>query len=92
MVVPQVRFFRASRAISSLTFSRDGRYLAVGERGHQPGAIVWDLNDGKVLAELKGHRFGISCLAFAPFSKSSAADQPPLLVRVYICIGRKEKS
>jgi hypothetical protein len=31
----QVRFFRASKGISCLGFSRDGRYLAVGERGKE---------------------------------------------------------
>jgi WD40 repeat protein len=41
---------------------------------------VWDLSDGRVVAELKGHKFGVSCLAFAP-SPPHAPDDPPLLVR-----------
>jgi WD40 repeat protein len=40
----QVRFFRASKAVSSLTFSPNGRFLAVGEMGHQ--VVVMSIDSG----------------------------------------------
>ena len=58
----QVRFFRASKTVSSCVFSHDGKYLAIGESGHKPAVIVWDLSTGAVMSELKGHKFGISSL------------------------------
>ncbi|GMI12991.1 hypothetical protein TrVE_jg4264 [Triparma verrucosa] len=64
----QVRFFRASKAVASCTFSSDGKYLAVGESGKEPAIIVFDTTTGAVLSELKAHKFGISCLAFSPSS------------------------
>ena len=64
----QVAFMRASKAIVSLRFSDDGRYLAVGERGHRPAITVWDVQAHKQIAQLKegSHRFGISAMAFSP--------------------------
>ena len=62
----QTRYFRASKPIASLAFSRCGRFLAVGERGHKPAAIVWELKTGTVKAEMKGHKHGIACIAFSP--------------------------
>lgn len=46
----------------------------------QPGAIVWDLSNGKIVADLKGHKYGVSCLAFSPKPRPGAAAGPPLLV------------
>ncbi len=63
----QSRFFHSTKAVSCLSFSTDGTYLAVGERGHQPSIVVWSLGSGLPIAELKnGHRFGVSCLTFSP--------------------------
>ena len=64
----QVRFFRASKAVSCCTFSVDGRLLAVGEKGLDPAIIVFDTSSGAVLSELKAHKYGISCVAFSPTS------------------------
>ncbi|CAN0431134.1 unnamed protein product, partial [Ectocarpus sp. 13 AM-2016] len=61
------RYFRASKTVSCLAFSRDGGMLVVGERGHQPSATVWNLATGAVVRELAGgHRFGIGCISFTP--------------------------
>ena len=62
----QVRFFRASKSVSCCCFSSDGKFLAIGETGHAPAVIVWDLSTGAVKSELKGHKFGVSALAFSP--------------------------
>ncbi|CBJ30084.1 conserved unknown protein [Ectocarpus siliculosus] len=63
----QFRYFRASKTVSCLAFSRDGGMLVVGERGHQPSATVWNLATGAVIRELAGgHRFGIGCISFTP--------------------------
>ena len=62
----QVRFFRASKAVSCCTFSSDGKFLAVGEKGLDPAIIVFDTSSGTVLSELKAHKYGISCVSFCP--------------------------
>jgi len=62
----QVRFFRASKAVSCCTFSSDGKFLAVGEKGLEPAIIVFDTSSGAVLSELKAHKYGISCVSFSP--------------------------
>lgn len=65
----QLAFFHASKPISCLCVSSDGRLLAVGERGHQPGVLVWDTDTSTPLATLSGHRQGVGCLAFSPDSQ-----------------------
>jgi len=62
----QVRFFRVAKAVSCVEFSADGKYLAVGEKGHDPGIIVFELATNKQISELKGHKFGVSSIAFSP--------------------------
>ncbi|KAJ9083447.1 hypothetical protein DSO57_1034626 [Entomophthora muscae] len=56
----------APKAIVSTAFSPDGKYLAVGEAGRLPRVLVWDLEQGKYISELKGHKFGVLALAFSP--------------------------
>lgn len=56
----------APKAIVSTAFSPDGRYLAVGEAGRLPRVLIWDLEQGKYITELKGHKFGVLALAFSP--------------------------
>jgi hypothetical protein len=45
----------------------------------QPASLVWDLGGGHIVGELKGHKYGLSCLAFSP--KAPSTGGPPLLVR-----------
>ena len=61
----QTNYFRHTKAVSALTFSPDGRFLAVGERGRQPSVTVWDVQTGGAVVSLAGHRFGVACLAFS---------------------------
>ena len=57
------------KSITCLCWSDDGRYLVTGECGKKPCVRVWDLQDMSVMGALSGHKFGISCVAFAPDSK-----------------------
>ncbi|CAF0943275.1 unnamed protein product [Rotaria sordida] len=57
----------ARKAITSLSLSPDGRYLATGECGHDPKVRIWDLTGDKtVCIELGDHKFAIDCVCFSP--------------------------
>ena len=43
-----------------------GSFVAAGERGHQPAAVVWNVDSGTALAVLRGHRYGVESVAFCP--------------------------
>ena len=43
-----------------------GSFVAAGERGHQPAAVVWSADSGRALAVLRGHRYGVESVAFCP--------------------------
>ncbi|KAI9296292.1 WD40 repeat-like protein [Neoconidiobolus thromboides FSU 785] len=58
------------KTVVSTAFSPDGKYLAVGETGHNPRVLVWDFEAEKYIAELKGHKFGVLGIKFTPDSKS----------------------
>ncbi|XP_076129338.1 mitogen-activated protein kinase-binding protein 1-like [Alosa pseudoharengus] len=57
------------KAVTTLAFSSDGKYLVTGECGHLPAVRVWDVCEGSQVAELQGHKYGVSCVAFSPNSK-----------------------
>ncbi|XP_063079445.1 mitogen-activated protein kinase-binding protein 1-like [Engraulis encrasicolus] len=57
------------KAITTLAFSSDGKYLVTGECGHLPAVRVWDVAEGSQVAELQGHKYGVSCVAFSPNTK-----------------------
>ena len=62
----QKKFFQVRHAISCLSVSSDEAYLAVGERGHNPRLVVFELSTGRELASLEMHKHGIGCAAFSP--------------------------
>ncbi|KAF4100003.1 hypothetical protein G5714_020129 [Onychostoma macrolepis] len=57
------------KAISTLSFSSDGRYLVTGESGHLAAVRVWDVSEGSLVTELLEHKYGVSCVAFSPNGK-----------------------
>ena len=65
----QKGFYKVSKAVSCLTISSNGRLLAVGERGHSPSCIIFDVNTGNILANFKEHKHGIGSSAFSPDCK-----------------------
>ncbi|CAF1482975.1 unnamed protein product [Adineta ricciae] len=57
----------ARKAITSLSLSPDGRYLATGECGHDPKVRIWDLHGDRMSCiELGDHKFAIDCVCFSP--------------------------
>ena len=65
----QVKLYTAIKSVSCLTVSKCGRYLALGERGHQPCICIYDAESGDLLTRLEGHKHGIGCLEFSPDAK-----------------------
>ncbi|XP_078287303.1 mitogen-activated protein kinase-binding protein 1-like [Rhinoraja longicauda] len=66
----QTHILNASRkAICSLAFSPDGKFLVTGESGHLPAVRVWDVAEKTQVAELQCHKYGVSCVAFSPNMK-----------------------
>ncbi|XP_059807020.1 mitogen-activated protein kinase-binding protein 1-like isoform X1 [Hypanus sabinus] len=66
----QTHILNASRkAICSLAFSPDGKYLVTGESGHMPAVRVWDVAETTQVAELQCHKYGVSCVSFSPNMK-----------------------
>eukprot|EP01018_Ginkgo_biloba_P034368 Gb_06105 [translate_table: standard] len=69
----QVRFLVASRTPKALTCvaysHHGGKFIAAGESGHQPAVIIWDSLTGSCIADLKAHKYGVSCVEFSPNGK-----------------------
>jgi len=62
----QRNYMRMAKPVACLRFSPDGKFLAVGERGHNPAVTVWDVRSHVRVAELKAHKFGVACVRFSP--------------------------
>ena len=62
-------YSHSNRAITCQAISDDEKYLAYGERGHQPSVVVWDIERNEKVVVLNSHKFGVSCLNFSPNSK-----------------------
>ena len=65
----QIGFFNAQKPISCIAVSKCGKYLAAGERGHQPCVCVFSIHTREMIARLGGHKHGIGCMVFSPDSK-----------------------
>ncbi|OAQ35257.1 WD40 repeat-like protein [Linnemannia elongata AG-77] len=57
------------KPISCLSFSPDGQFLAIGEMGHQPRILIWEVASQSLVGELQGHKFGVQAVQFSPNSK-----------------------
>lgn len=71
----RIRMIQAApdKAVYSIAFSPNGKRLVTGAgkyQTQQPGeAKIWDVNSGKLLAELKGHTREVWTVAFSPNGK-----------------------
>ncbi|KAG0381087.1 mitogen-activated protein kinase binding protein 1 [Mortierella sp. AD032] len=57
------------KPVSCLSFSPDGQFLAIGETGHQPRILIWEVSSQSLVGELQGHKFGVQAAQFSPNSK-----------------------
>ncbi|KAL0375302.1 UNVERIFIED_CONTAM: WD repeat-containing protein 62 [Sesamum radiatum] len=60
---------RIPKPLSCVALSRNASIVAAGESGPQPGVLVWDCSTLAFRCELKGHQFGVACVAFSPDGK-----------------------
>ncbi|XP_075941322.1 mitogen-activated protein kinase-binding protein 1 isoform X2 [Anarhichas minor] len=82
----QHHIFNSSRkAITTLAFSPDGKYVVTGESGHMPAVRVWAVSDRVQVSELHEHKYGVSCVSFSPNSKYivSVGYQHDMMVNVW---------
>ncbi|XP_047201020.1 mitogen-activated protein kinase-binding protein 1 isoform X3 [Girardinichthys multiradiatus] len=82
----QHHIFNSSRkAITTLAFAPDGKYVVTGESGHMPAVRVWEVSEHAQVAELQEHKYGVSCVAFSPNGKYivSVGYQHDMMVNVW---------
>ncbi|XP_041827607.1 LOW QUALITY PROTEIN: mitogen-activated protein kinase-binding protein 1 [Melanotaenia boesemani] len=82
----QHHIFNSSRkAITTLAFSPDGKYVVTGESGHMPAVRVWEVSDHQQVSELQDHKYGVACVAFSPNGKYivSVGYQHDMMVNVW---------
>ena len=75
----------SKKTLTSISFSRDGKYIVSGECGHHPCVRVWDAKTLQQLTEFDGHKYGINCVAFSPNSAFvvSVGSQHDMIVNVF---------
>uniref|UniRef100_H3CAC3 MABP1/WDR62 first WD40 domain-containing protein n=1 Tax=Tetraodon nigroviridis TaxID=99883 RepID=H3CAC3_TETNG len=82
----QQHIFNSSRkAITTLAFSPDGKYVVTGESGHLPAVRVWEVSERVQVGELLEHKYGVACVAFSPNGKLivSVGYQHDMMVNVW---------
>ncbi|CAI6252287.1 unnamed protein product [Periconia digitata] len=65
------------KTATCVSFSPDGKFLAVGETGYKPRVLIFSLSSDTPsdtpLTSLTDHTFGVKCLAFSPDSQYLAS-------------------
>ncbi|KAH7116739.1 WD repeat protein-like protein [Dendryphion nanum] len=65
------------KAATCVSFSPDGKFLAVGETGYKPRVLIFststDVPSDTPLTSLADHTFGVRCVAFSPDSQYLAS-------------------
>ncbi|MEZ4607572.1 MAG: hypothetical protein R2865_12445 [Deinococcales bacterium] len=61
---PDAMWQEHTQAVQSLSFSRDGRYLATGS--DDESIIIWDVLQSRAIQRLNKHQSFVSDLAFSP--------------------------
>ncbi|KAF2848814.1 WD repeat protein-like protein [Plenodomus tracheiphilus IPT5] len=65
------------KAATCVSFSPDGKFLAVGETGYKPRVLIFstarDVPSDTPLTSLSDHTFGVNCVAFSPDSRYLAS-------------------
>ncbi|XP_026164217.1 mitogen-activated protein kinase-binding protein 1 isoform X2 [Mastacembelus armatus] len=82
----QHHIFNSSRkAITTLAFSPDGKYVVTGESGHMPAVRVWEVSEHLQVSELQEHKYGVACVGFSPNGKYivSVGYQHDMMVNVW---------
>ncbi|KAL2484799.1 Transducin/WD40 repeat-like superfamily protein [Abeliophyllum distichum] len=64
---------RMPKPLSCVALSRDARVVAAGESGPRPSVLIWDGITSTLIHELKGHQYGIACMALSPDGKCLAS-------------------
>ncbi len=78
--------------VLALSFSPDGRELAVGCAFQNPRITIWDMRDKKRLATLEGHQGFVSSLAFSPDGTTLASAGGDHLIKLWNTTSWKEES
>ncbi|KAM4542493.1 mitogen-activated protein kinase-binding protein 1 isoform 2-T2 [Odontesthes bonariensis] len=76
---------KSRKAITTLAFSPDGKYVVTGESGHMPAVRVWEVSECLQVSELQEHKYGVACVAFSPNGKYivSVGYQHDMMVNVW---------
>jgi WD40 repeat protein len=84
----QARRETADDEIAALTFSPDGRMLAVAV-GHV--VQLWDVAAGRLVASLEGHEGQVKCLAYSPDGARLASGSYDKTVRLWDVAGYRPR-
>jgi len=76
-----IRFTPTDTWVRAVAFSPDGSMLASGS--YDPVVRLWQVSDGKLITELKGHTAWVRALAFSPNGKLLATVSDDNTVRLW---------